>query len=155
MNIAIDIDGTLSEECSGDLWIGNAEPNLDFLIGIISGYTPKKGVEVLNELDINPILITGRPERLRSATSEWLWRHNILYKKLIMFPDQYYPTGFEINMYANTKLRYHLEHLIDLSFDDSKTVVDLLNKHGIKAYHVKNDFRKAFEKAMEEHGTYC
>lgn len=146
MNISIDLDGTLSNESVGQAF-GDGMISSSELEKILLSFTPKKGIEVLNEFKINPIIITGRPERLRNATIEWLGQNDIEYSRLIMYPDNLYPAGFEINKYVDTKLIYHKINNIELAFDDTKLVVDILNQNGIKTFLIEDDFRKVFEKA--------
>lgn len=72
--ISVDMDGVL---CEDPTIITGAEYE-QFLIEARPKYT---------HFEINEI-ITGRKERFREQTEEWLRRHGIKYKKLLMLPDE-------------------------------------------------------------------
>lgn len=93
--VVIDLDGTLCNvvhrlkhldpthpEYDYEAWndaLVNDEPN-DWCLFLLRMLF-KKGFAV--------ILLTGRPERVRQITKDWLIRHSIQYDKLLMKPDEY------------------------------------------------------------------
>lgn len=152
MKIAVDLDGTLSNE---DFGKEMEDKNIDAqdregLKNMVSTFTPKKGIEILNKLNIEPVIITGRIEYLRDVTEIWLFNNDVPYSELVMITIDYYPNNeIDWKMYQTFKVDEHKKRDIELAFDDKPNIVSLLNKNGISTFLVKDDFAEAVEEALE------
>lgn len=155
MSIALDLDGTITKEDVGALpqdWFDDHE----YINRFLKKCTLKPGIEVLEEYEIVPIIITGRIESRRQLTIDWLNKHDIKFKALIMCPDNYYLEDGQIKFtwekYAQLKLMQHRNHDITMAFDDKLCAVETLNQHGILSFLVKDDLREAVEPAINKYG---
>jgi len=155
MNIAIDLDGTLTKEDVGSLPL-NMFDDRDYIDLFLENCTPANGIEVLNEYGIIPLIITGRDEKRRELTTAWLNKHNIRFKSLIMAPHNYYLENGQVNFtwekYSQLKLNQHRQHDISMAFDDKLCSVEILNQHGILSFLVQNNLREIIENAMNNYG---
>lgn len=153
--IILDLDGTLSNESIGDVIDNNnlGPEEYDRMIPHILKFTPKRGVTLLKEAGINPIIITGRQEGLREATEAWLKKYDILYKKLVMVPNGYYGGVFDWNKYVEYKIKAHKKFNVEFSIDDHESLVTILREYGVPAFHVRDNFAKAFVNAWLETHT--
>lgn len=147
INIAIDVDGTLTKEkISVDIMVSSPSEIEKAMLNCI----PKDGIDILFENNDNKYIITGRLERYREVTIDWLDMYGIPYKDMTMFPNNFYDTnGYSIPKYVEYKLYIHLRKSIHFSLDDNIHVVEALNKCGIYCYHVENNFKDAFEKVLK------
>lgn len=149
VKIGIDIDGTLTrDKIDKDmLTLSPREIERKMLLLV-----PKEGIDVLLDSDLDAYLhiITGRQERFRDVTVDWLDTYGIPYKDLTMFPNDFYrKNGYDVPKYVGLKLDIHVKKKIHMSLDDNEHVVNMLNKFGILAYKVEDNFRHAFEKVLE------
>ncbi len=147
-NFIIDFDETITNEGIGELVdkYGMTEEVKKMSLT----FTPKKGIEMIRQLGLKPIIITGRQEYFRDVTEQWLHEHYIPYSKLIMLPSGYYgkPGEFDWNKYVNFKIK-EIEKIKPLFvLDDVAYVTSALNKRGIPSYLVKNDFGVVLIKAL-------
>lgn len=110
--VIFDIDNTILyhtnrspfdwSDLSGDILI----PGMDYLIDMFNFY------------DYYIIIMTGRPENVRSQTEEWLSKNGIIYDKLIMKPEQ-----FEKSFIFKQRELVQLSEKYDVKFvfdDDTK-----------------------------------
>jgi hypothetical protein len=146
-SIGVDVDGTLTEEKVGaDLFTLSYKEMKKKMYYL----SPKKGIDVLLDSDLDIHAITGRQERYREVTEDWLDMYGVPYKDLTLFPNNFYKIhGYDIPKYAGLKLDIHVRKNIRMSLDDNEQVVDMLNKFGILTCKVGNNFRDAFEKVLE------
>jgi len=155
MNIAIDLDGTLTKEDVGSL-PHNMFDDRDYIDLFLENCTPANGIEVLNEYGIIPLIITGRDEARRELTTAWLNKYNIRFKLLIMAPHNYYLENGQVKFtwekYSQLKLNQHRNHDICMAFDDKLCAVEVLNRHGILTFLVQNNLREIIENAMNNYG---
>ncbi len=147
ISIGIDVDGTLTEnKVDIDLFTLSHKE----LEKKMASLCPKKGIDVLLDTDLDIYVISGRQERFRAVTDDWLQDYGIPYEELILFPNDFYiKNGYNIPKYAGLKLDIHIRKNIRMSLDDNEHVVDMLNKFGILTCKVDNNFRDAFEKVLE------
>lgn len=146
-SIGVDVDGTLTEEKVDTELFTLSHKELEKKM---YGLSPKKGIDVLLDSDLDIYAITGRQERFRVVTEDWLDMYGIPYKDLTLFPNNFYRIhGYDIPKYAGLKLDIHVRKNIRMSLDDNEQVVDMLNKFGILTCKVDNNFRDAFEKVLE------
>lgn len=91
------------------------------------------------------VFVTGRPERTRDKTEQWLWRagfergHKALYSALYMRPDN------DIRADYITKQEILDKHIdkdrILFCLDDRQQVVDMWRRNGLGCFQVaKGDF---------------
>ncbi len=147
ISIGVDVDGTLTE---GKVDIDLFSLSYKELEKKMSGLAPKEGIDVLLDCGIDIHVITGRQERFRNVTEDWLDDYGIPYKDLTLFPNNFYMIhGYDIPKYAGLKLKIHVRKNILMSLDDNEHVVNMLNKFGILTCKVDNNFRDAFEKVLE------
>ncbi len=106
INLILDIDGTLSDAKHRAHHVDKAKPDWDsFLLPelVIQDTViqdSQKGVRHLTNITDNIFFLTGRNERLRGVTANWLKTHfgfDVNEKTLIMRPidDQRVPTEFK------------------------------------------------------------
>lgn len=146
INIGVDVDGTLTED-KIDLEMLFLSPG-DIEKRMLN-LGPKNGIDVLLDTDYDIYIVTGRQEKFRDVTADWLDTYGIPYKDLTMFPDGFYVEGYDVPKYVDLKLDIHIRKNLNLSLDDNEHVVDTFNKFGILTCKVGNNFRDAFEKVLE------
>lgn len=78
--IVTDMDGVLCDDWTG----GDEESNPDAYMDFLKNTKPRR-VPTTSEWQLMAI-VTGRMEKHRSVTEEWLSRHNIRYSALVMSP---------------------------------------------------------------------
>lgn len=152
INVSIDVDGTLTKEVIGQdiLELSALEVERAML-----NCTPKDGIDILfddilSKNDCNTFIITGRQEKYRRATSKWLNTYGIPYDELIMFPNDFYTiNGYTSPKYIDLKVDAHIRKNIHFSLDDHERMVSELNRHGIVACRVTNNFRDAFNEIFK------
>jgi hypothetical protein len=147
IGIGIDVDGTLTEDKIG---LDMFNESVSRLEKKMSGLCPKEGIDVLLDSDLDIHIITGRQERFRAVTADWLYDYGIPYKDLTLFPNNFYKIhGYNIPKYAGLKLDMHIRKNLRIALDDNEHIVDMFNKYGILTCKVDNNFRDAFEKVLE------
>lgn len=151
INIGIDVDGTLTREEIGRDMFKLSFPDVE---KAMLNYTPKNGIDVLFDdkllRNCNIYIITGRQEKYRCATAEWLNMYGVPYDELVMFPDSFYNINdYNIPKYVNLKVDLHLQRDIGIALDDTVEVIEGLNSSGISACQVTDDFKDAFEKVLK------
>lgn len=145
-NIGIDVDGTLTKEKIGKEIMGL---NPGKIAKVMLDCTPKNGIDVLLETNHSVYIITGRPERYKEVTIDWLDAYGIPYQELTMFPNNFYTIhGYSIPKYVGLKLDMHIQKDISLAIDDNADVINMFNQFGICACKVEDNFRDAFEKVL-------
>lgn len=96
---ALDLDGILCEEYDGKnivseeqyvAWITNAKPYR----------IPKWEI---------PMILTGRKEKFRRQTEDWLRRHNAKFRKLVMCPDDESQEKFKVRALSREKPYWYWE----------------------------------------------
>ena len=147
-NIGIDVDGTLTD---GKIELDMLTLGAREVEKRMSNLGPKKGIDVLFDSDLDIYIITGRKEKFRGVTIDWLDTYGIPYKDITMFPDDFYRKNSNDYMprYTGLKLDIHIRKNIHMSLDDNEHVVNILNKFGIPTCKVDDNFREAFEKVLE------
>ncbi len=148
VNISIDVDGTVTEEVIGQDILELDVPQVE---EAMLNCTPKDGIDVLFDDTLrrsgyNTFIITGRQEKYRRVTSEWLDMQGILYDELVMFPNDFYEiNGYVSPKYIELKVHNHIRKNIHFSLDDYQPMVDALNNCGIRSCRVADNFKDAFE----------
>lgn len=76
------------------------------------------------------IICTGRPEKYRAITEQWLRLYGVFYKELMMRPDdRRYDPDYEVKQDMLAKIR--LEREVHFAVDDRKQVVDMWRSNGV------------------------
>jgi hypothetical protein len=136
-NVVFDIDGCIAD-CSHRLHFILREGKKDwpsFDAGIPLD-TPIRNMirlsQVLYNSNYTIMLLTGRNERTRVATADWLHKHGIHYDQLEMRGlNDHRPAG-QIKLERLTQLGWAPESVLSVFEDEPKTI-RLLREHG---YHV-------------------
>jgi uncharacterized HAD superfamily protein len=144
---AIDIDQTITNESV--FTINTTHSSQEVLDKSIMECTVKPGVDILRNKDLNIILITGRAERCRKTTIEWLHKNDILYNQLVMVPDGYYDPDFSQDLYEAFKLKACIENKVHFVFDDNQNVLKFLKHYGFSVQKVNRRFDTAFKKLIK------
>ncbi len=147
INIGIDVDGTLTREIIGRNIL--EELSQSEVERAMLNCTPQNGIDILLENNYKHYIITGREEKYRYATMDWLKMYGIPYRELIMFPKGFYTSnGYGMSKYIDLKVDIHKQKYIQIALDDKEEVIEALNNSGIFACQVKNNFKEAFEKVL-------
>lgn len=152
INIGVDIDGTLTKE-KIDIEMFSLSPKE--IEKRMINLTPKNGIDILLDTSHKIYLVTGRQERYRYVTTDWLDMYGVPYIDLTMFPNDFYlRNGYDIPKYVGHKLDIHIRKNLSLSLDDNENVVNMFNKFGIPTCKVDDNFRQAFEKVLQLRNDY-
>lgn len=143
---AIDIDQTITNESI--FTVNTSHSSKEVLDKAIKECTVKPGVDILKFKDLNIILVTGRLEKCREATIEWLHKNDIPFNQLIMVPDDYYNPDFSQDLYEAFKLKVCLENKVHFVFDDNQNVLKHLKRYGFSVQKVNRRFDTAFKKLI-------
>ena len=152
INVAIDVDGTLTKEVVGRDILELSFPEVE---KAMISCSPKNGIDILLDSTLlgdndNIYIITGRQEAYRCVTAEWLNMYGVPYDELIMFPNGFYKlNGYSIPKYIDLKIDIHIQKNIHCSLDDNDRVINALKNHGIYACQVTDNFKDAFEKVLK------
>ena len=152
INIGVDIDGTLTKEkIDKEMFSLSPKEVEKRMINL----TPKNGIDVLLDTTHKIYIVTGRQERYREVTTDWLDTYGIPYIDLTMFPNDFYiRNGYDIPKYVGLKLDIHIRKNLHISLDDNEQVVNMFNKFGIPTCKVDNNFRHAFERVLQLRKDY-
>ncbi len=143
----VDLDNTLN--CSGNQFYPKlTDDELAEIVEKSKCFVPKKGIEVLSDLDLNVTIITGRGECFRDVTIEWLVNNDVPFREVVIIRN-YEDNVFDKNLYLKHKKDAYLSRGIHFALDDDEDVVNMLNNCGVKAVKVDEDFREAFNKLFE------
>lgn len=144
--IIVDIDGTLADITHRLHFV--KRPNKDryypAFFDAMDADAPKDNIiEIIEELltNFDLLLLTGRPEKYRSITAEWLERHahfiwvKALRDNFFMRPDDDFTPDHEL------KARIYEEKIkgkfnVVAVFDDRQSVVDMWRAKGLTCFQV-------------------
>jgi len=144
----VDIDGVLCEDPSEEE-NDDGEKYLEFLENVRPKYLPSCVVAVL---------VTNRLEKYRRQTEDWLFRHGVQYKKLVMLdlPDK--KTRVELGIHSifksNVYQKYHQTFLFiesnksqaeSIHYNTGKNVFCVEN---LKFYHKHSDTKSNYLKRI-------
>jgi len=151
INLGIDVDGTLTREIIGKEVLRLSQKEVE---KAMLNCTPKDGIDVLFQNNFKIYIITGRQEKFREATTDWLNMYGIPYREINMFPDDFYVlNGYSVPKYVGLKVYMHIKKNIHAALDDNIEVINALSMFGINSYKVDDNFRCAFEKILELKNT--
>ena len=137
MIVFLDLDGTLCD----DRWRRQAIPDWDAYHAGIPNDKPRDIVREFCEslVDGFLILLTGRPEKHRGATMEWLRRYDVPYDDLLMRPNDDYASNAELKHRILTDFMarggaYKNDVLV---IDNNQKVADRLRTDGFEVWLVE------------------
>jgi hypothetical protein len=79
--------------------------------------------------DWHIIICTGRPEKYRAITTQWLKRYGVFYKELMMRPDERrFEPDYLVKQDMLTNIRFNRE--VHFCVDDRRQVVDMYRRNG-------------------------
>lgn len=90
MIAVVDIDGVLADATHREHFVQQQPPDWErFFDAVGADPVIERGRDLVSELAIvhEIVLLSGRPERTRSDTEEWLREHRIPYGQLVLRPD--------------------------------------------------------------------
>ena len=85
-------------------------------------------IDMFNFYDYYVIIMTGRPESVRSQTKEWLSKNGIVYDELIMKPEQF-EKGFIFNQRELVRLLENYD--VKFAFDDDQKCANMYKENGV------------------------
>ena len=118
-SIIVDIDGTLANGEHRQHWLKNKPKNWNAYQAAIHLDTPINPVidlvNILYSTGLAILLCSGRQEKERKATEEWMKRHEVKYTELYMRPTEDYvdDTVIKERMFHRLKEEYNIKFVID------------------------------------------
>lgn len=85
-------------------------------------------IDMFNFYDYYVIIMTGRPESVRSQTKEWLSKNGIVYDELIMKHEQF-EKGFIFKQRELVRLLENYD--VKFAFDDDQKCANMYKENGI------------------------
>jgi predicted kinase len=132
--VIFDIDGTLSNPEHRLHYVTNGKKDWDaFLTGCGEDTPYQEIIDLCNAVEntcSHLLLVTGRSERFRETTEEWLERHGVRYRELHMRPEGDYRPDYVIKSEILDRLLAD-GHEIDFVVDDRQTVIDMWRSRGL------------------------
>lgn len=142
--VIFDIDGTLANCEHRRHHVAGKKKDFHAFYEEMAGDTVNRYVQMLCNMyyfhEWHVALCTGRPERYREITSEWLTRHGIFYHELKMRPhDEECTPDYQVKQVMLDELRMDRE--VCVAVDDRKQVVDMWRRNGLLCLQVdEGDF---------------
>ncbi len=135
--VIIDLDGTLCNTSHRDHLIGKSN-SWDEFHAELHNDTPYEEtvafIDAMNNLGKTVIALTGRMEKFRQATTNWLVKHNIMIDELWMRGDSDYRRAFEIKRERLASIKDRVLVVLD----DNDKVVEALRNEGFRVWQVQN-----------------
>lgn len=136
--VIIDLDGTLCDTTHRDHLISGAGTDWDAFHSELHNDKPYeetvKFIEAMNNLGMTIIALTGRMEKFRKQTVDWLIKHEILIDDLWMRGNDDYRKAFEIKR----ERIINIKDSILVVLDDNDKVVEALRNEGLRVWQVQN-----------------
>lgn len=146
----VDLDHTLSNSFWRDHMIGNV-PWDDYHAQSIHDKPFPKAKALINALSKNGdqiIAVTGRTERHRGITIDWLISNEILVNDLLMRPDNIFLKNADMKVWlVSTYFNNYFDNIAFLIEDNEDTIL-AFHKLGIATLQIRNINEE--EKAQEE-----
>lgn len=138
--VVFDCDGTLTDTQHRQHFLEQTPKDWDGFFGAQAKDPPRTSVcELLNYFfegqQHNIVILTGRPEKYRRVTEQWLYDHCVNYNMLVMRPDGDHTDD---HVLKEMHLREWLEEGYDIEgfFDDRKRICDRARALGITTYQM-------------------
>ena len=134
-----DLDGTLCDDAHRKRFVTGDVKFYSMYYSLMDFDKPKP--EVMKLLDmcrkqgLAIILLTGRPEKYREITMQWLARHSIHYDLLEMRCDSDFRKSDAMKREVlHKRLKPH--YTVILAFDDSDTNIEMFRNNGVEAVRI-------------------
>lgn len=138
--IIVDIDGTLanSDHREHVLEHGNRDKYFDLVDGDTLNDWCADLIDKYKESGHAVILLTGRPERVRGVTENWLKDYDVQYDQLIMRGDQDREQG---HIYKEKIYDNHLSDKfdVDMIIDNDPKIIEKFRRMGIPALEYEQE----------------
>ena len=138
--VVFDIDGTLSDPTHRMHLVNGKKKDYDIFFNLVHLDDPHYDMidltETFDDAFYTIVLCTGRPERTRKDTEEWLHKHDVKYVELYMRPDGDHRPDYKLKV-------QQLEQVVRqfawpwVWFEDRDGVVKALRKEGVRVLQVK------------------
>jgi hypothetical protein len=142
----VDIDGTIADCGHRIIHISNPHgtKNWEVFNSMLNLDEPKtdvlRVVDALNADGYPIILVTGRSSRYQEATIQWLIKHRVPFRRLLMRKDGDYRSDHIIKREIYHEQIYPLFDVVGV-FEDRDAVVDMWRKEGLTCFQVqKGDY---------------
>lgn len=134
-NIIFDIDGTLADPKDRLHFLEKKDWN-SFYDACLDDAPIHHVIYLLQELKKNHriIILTGRPERIKDKTLQWLKANNISFDEIYFRKDGDYRPDYEIK----EEILKTLNRSIWFAVDDRKQVVDMFRRNNILCLQCKD-----------------
>ncbi len=126
--VVFDIDGTLSERHPSRLLFEFRQVGLDFPV--------KPVIDALKACQKTVFIVSGRPEKCRAETEDWLAHNGVTYETLYMRPMRDNRRDYLLK--KDVWLRIAEKHFITAIYEDRSCVVDLGRALGFTVLQVKD-----------------
>lgn len=135
--ILVDLDHTMSHAAPRDHLLGDWELYHNELINDKPCVDIIRLVHSLYKMEHPIVGITGRPEKWRSLSTQWLLRHGVTLHDLLMRPDDDYRPNAEVKiLLAKDAFGPNLKDEILFIIDDNLEVIEAFHAEGITCLHV-------------------
>lgn len=137
--VIFDMDGTLADCEHRRHLVTGPKKNFDAFYDAMGEDKPVPAIHTLCNMyffnDWHVIICTGRPEKYRAITEQWLKDYGIFYKELLMRPDERrHDPDFEVKQDMLDELRKNRAVLV--AVDDRQQVVDMWRRNGVTCMQV-------------------
>ena len=143
--IIFDMDGTLSNPSHRQHFMNKEKKDWSsFYVAAAHDEPNKEILEMYLMYKMNPeyetVIVTGRPEKYRLLTIQWMNKHDIPMSEIYMRPDGDFQQDYTLKSGIYNKLTEE-GHNIVLAIDDRQQVVDMWRAQGILCLQcAKGDF---------------
>lgn len=138
--IIVDLDGTLADVEHRRKWVLQEPRNWDEWNARIDFDTVHDHIRQLVKLFYNNgtrvAIVTGRFNKFRNTTINWLDKHAIPWDELHMRPDGDYRSDHEVKQDILTGLRKGQDRFFMMALDDRDSVVKMWRANGIPCLQV-------------------
>ena len=145
--VIVDIDGTLSDLTHRLHFSKEPTKDWDKFFELVKDDSPRQEIiDQVKELShtYNIILVSGRPERCRQATLDWMNRHGVPVRLLFMRQDHDKRPDTEVKQDILNK--YFRKDLIKLVIDDRPSVIRMWRENGLEVMDVGTGEEFKYEK---------
>lgn len=133
--ILVDIDHTLSDAAWRDgMERGGKEGWEEYYKAGDKDEPHGKMVDFINSLHdfgYNIVAVTGRPEKWRSATTNWLVRHGVMVDEILMRPENNFKTSPLVKIELVRERFSSLKREVLLIIDDREDIINMFKANGI------------------------
>jgi hypothetical protein len=131
--VLVDVDNTISDARWRDPWLGNWELFYSQGAYDVPVLPVLRMVNAMSLCGDTIIHLTGRPERWRGLTLDWMIRHKVRTDGLIMRPDDDYSPTAELKIALARKLFGEdlPEAGVGLMIDDMEKVLEKFREAGV------------------------